>query len=68
MSKGKEKLTSVSLPESLFDEFRILAIKNKITFQKLVERSIYLYIVNDDYRKQINNCINTVINKDNNNN
>lgn len=59
MAKDDKSLTSVKLPPQLFDEFRIAAIKNKISFQKLAERSMYLYIMDNEFRRKVNNQIDT---------
>lgn len=58
MSKDT-KLTSVALPPKLFNDLKIETIKNKITFQKVVERAIYLYLNNGEFRKLINNQLET---------
>jgi len=39
-------LTSVKLPNDLFDAFRIECVKTKFSLQKLTERSMFLYITN----------------------
>lgn len=55
---GHEKLTSVKVNEGLFDEFKVLCVRTKFSLQKLVDRSIHLYLTNEDYRKQLNNHTN----------
>ena len=52
-------LTSVKLPNDLFDEFRIECVKTKFSLQKLTERSMFLYITNEEFRKQLHNQLNT---------
>lgn len=60
MESNKEKqLTSVRIPNKLFDEFRVLSIRTKFTLQKLVERSAYLYVTDEEFRKQIHNQLDT---------
>lgn len=59
MGEKDTHLSSVKLPIPLWDDFRVKGIKNKITFQKLVERSMHLYVTNSEFRKQINNHIET---------
>lgn len=54
-----KSLTSVKLPDILMDDFRIFAIKNKINIQKLIERSMYLYCTDNEFRRKINNTIET---------
>ena len=56
MSNKKEKtLTSVKIQSDLFQDFKIECVKRKFSFQKLADRAIYLYLTDDDFRKQINN-------------
>jgi hypothetical protein len=55
---GDNKLTSVKVSEELFEEFRISCVKHKFSLQKLVDRSMFLYLTNEDFKKQIHNHIN----------
>lgn len=48
-------LTSVKIQSDLFQEFRIECVKRKFSFQKLADRAIYLYLTDEDFRKQITN-------------
>ena len=48
-------LTSVKIKSELFENFKIECVKRKFSFQKLADRAIYLYLTNEDFRKQINN-------------
>jgi hypothetical protein len=52
---GENKLTSVKVKDDLFDEFKVLCVRTKFSLQKLVDRSIHLYLTNEDFRKQIHN-------------
>jgi len=52
-----QQLTSVKLDKDLFELFKIECIKRKFNFQKLSERSIHLYLTNDEFRKQVHNHI-----------
>mgnify|MGYP006099985445 FL=1 len=47
-------LTSVKVKSDLFDEFKIECVRRKFSFQKLADRSLHLYLTNEDFRKQIN--------------
>ena len=49
------KLTSVKVADNLFQDFKISSIKHKFNLQKLVNRSVHLYLTNEDFRKQIHN-------------
>ena len=55
------KLTSVKVDPEMFQQFKEECIKYKFTLQKLVDRSIYLYLTNEEYRSKIHNQINTQI-------
>tara|TARA_R110000803_G_scaffold97181_1_gene165328 strand:+ start:309 stop:491 length:183 start_codon:yes stop_codon:yes gene_type:complete len=48
-------LTSVKIKSDLFHQFRIECVKRKFSFQKLADRAIYLYLTDEDFRKQITN-------------
>ena len=50
------KLTSVKLLDNLYKKFKISNLDDSFTLQKLVNRSMDLYVHNDDFRKQINEC------------
>ena len=51
-------LTSVKVQSDLFENFKIECVRRKFSFQKLADRAIYLYITNDDFKKQITNQTN----------
>ena len=48
------KLTSVKLLDNLYKKFKISNLDDSFTLQKLVNRSMDLYVHNDDFRKTIN--------------
>ena len=59
MSNNKKMtLTSVKVKSDLFDNFKIECVKRKFSFQKLADRSLFLYLTDEDFRKQITNQIN----------
>ena len=58
---GDSKLTSVKVNDTLFDEFKVLCVRTKFSLQKLVDRSIHLYLTDDEYRKQLHNHTNLSI-------
>jgi hypothetical protein len=58
MSEKNQQLTSVKIDKDLFETFRINAIKNKFSFQKLSERAIHLYNTDDVFRKMIHGHVN----------
>ena len=54
-NKKPMTLTSVKVKSDLFENFKIECVKRKFSFQKLADRAIYLYLTNEDFRKQISN-------------
>lgn len=56
-----DKLTSVKVKDNLFEEFKVLCVRTKFSLQKLVDRSIHLYLTSDEYRKQIHNHTNLAL-------
>jgi hypothetical protein len=59
MSAKKDMtLTSVKIQSDLFENFKIECVKRKFSFQKLADRAIYLYLTDEDFRKQVTNQTN----------
>jgi hypothetical protein len=57
----KMQLTSVKVPEDLFEQFKIACVKYKFSVQKLTERCMFLYLTNEDFRKTIHNQLDTTL-------
>ena len=57
-AKKDMTLTSVKIQSDLFENFKIECVKRKFSFQKLADRAIYLYLTDEDFRKQITNQLN----------
>jgi hypothetical protein len=55
------QLTSVKVPEDLFEQFKISCITYKFSIQKLTERCMYLYLTDEDFRKSIHNQLDTTL-------
>lgn len=53
--KEQKKLTSVKIDPTLWDVFKIECIKRKFSFQKLSERSIDLYLNDEEFRRKVTN-------------
>ena len=51
------KLTSVKIISELYSKFKVEAMKSEFTLQKLVNRSIDLYVADDDFRNKIHGRI-----------
>ena len=54
MKYTENKLTSVNVNDNNRKEFKKLAIDEEITFQKLVNIALELYITDVKFRRQIN--------------
>ena len=57
-TKKQMTLTSVKVKSNLFENFKIECVKRKFSFQKLADRALFLYLTDEDFRKQITNQIN----------
>lgn len=59
MASKDMTLTSVKIQSDLFENFKIECVKRKFSFQKLADRAIYLYLTDEEFRKQVTNQTNT---------
>ena len=64
-TKKQMTLTSVKVKSDLFEDFKIECVKRKFSFPKLADRALFLYLTNEEFRKQITNQINLEINDNN---
>lgn len=48
-------LTTVRLQDELFEAFKKEALRNRITNRNLIERAMYLYLTNPEFKQIINN-------------
>ena len=62
-NKKPMTLTSVKVQTDLFNDFKVECVRRKFSFQKLADRSIYLYLTDEDFRKKIHNHNNLEINQ-----
>ena len=56
-------LTSVKIHSDLFEEFKVECVRRKFSFQKLADRAIHLYLIDEDFRKKIHNHYNLELKK-----
>jgi hypothetical protein len=56
---AKRTITSVKIPDNLYEDFKIINVRTKMNLQDLVERSIFLYLTQDDFRKIVHEQYNT---------
>lgn len=45
--KKQKTATTVKIPAGIYDELKILGVKNKISLQTLVEKCVHLYVGNN---------------------
>lgn len=55
IGKKGDILTTVRIQDKLFDAFKTEAVRNKITMRNLVERAMFLYMTDDEFKRTINN-------------
>jgi hypothetical protein len=63
MSSENQQLTSVKVQKDIFEEFKVLAVRNKFSLQKLVDRGMYLYITSEEFRRALHNQNNLNLNQ-----
>tara|TARA_Y100000361_G_C11147252_1_gene338801 strand:- start:1071 stop:1271 length:201 start_codon:yes stop_codon:yes gene_type:complete len=54
MSQKETTLTSVKIFKNLYNDYKYLTVNDSMSFQKLVNRSIYLYLNDDKFKEKIN--------------
>ena len=50
---NKSKLTSVKILEDLYKRFKATTVNTKMTLQKLTNRSIDLYLIDENYKNTV---------------
>jgi hypothetical protein len=53
-----KKLTSVKVEQELFQEFKEECIRHKFSLQKLVDRAIFLYLTEEEFKKKLHSQTN----------
>ncbi len=53
MTKKEMTLTSVKVQSELFDDFKMSCVKYKFSLQKLVDRAIFLYLTEDNFKQKL---------------
>jgi len=54
-NKAETKLTTVKIIKDVYSKFKQISFDSNITLQKLVNRSVDKYILDEDFRTEINN-------------
>ena len=52
-SKKDMTLTSVKVQSELFENFKIACVKYKFSLQKLADRTIHMYLTDEEFRKEV---------------
>ena len=55
IKKTETKLTTVKIIKDVYSKFKRISFDSNITLQKLVNRSVDKYILDEDFRTEINN-------------
>ena len=58
-STSKRIITSVKIPQTLYEDFKVTSIKTKMNLQDIVERAMYMYLTDSEFRKTIHEQYNT---------
>ncbi len=59
VNKAKRVITSVKIPQTLYEDFKVTSIKTKMNLQDIVERSMYMYLTDSSFRQTIHEQYNT---------
>ena len=54
MAQKETTLTSVKIFKNLYNDYKYLTVNDSMSFQKLENRSIYLYLNDDTFKEKIN--------------
>ena len=57
MNTKNKVATTIKIEDTLYDEFKILGVRHKLTLQGLIERTVYRYVNETAFRNDINNFI-----------
>ena len=55
MANKNLKLTSVKIIDHLFEDFKVSSIRYKFNLQKLANRTVHLYLTDEEFRKKLHN-------------
>jgi hypothetical protein len=56
MAEPTTKLTTVNVIKDIYSSFKKISFESDITLQKLVNRAVYKYTTDDDFRDSIHSC------------
>ena len=58
-------LTSVKIQSDLFEQFKVSCVRHKFSLQKLADRTIHLYLTDEEFRRKVHNHNNLKIENEN---
>jgi hypothetical protein len=50
----KPTATTVKIPQDLYAEFKVLGVRRRMTLQSFVERAVYLFVNDEEWRNNFN--------------
>lgn len=59
IEKTKRSVTSVKIPDQLYEDFKVMAVRTKMNLQDIVERTLFLYLTDNDHRQKIHETYST---------
>lgn len=59
VSKAKRVITSVKIPEVLYEDFKVTSVKTKMSLQDIVERTMFMYLTDSKFRQSVHEQYNT---------
>ena len=59
VNKTKRIITSVKIPEILYEDFKVTSIKTKMNLQDIVERAMFMYLTDSTFRHNLHQQYNT---------
>lgn len=57
MSTQTKVATTVKVESTLYDDFKVLGIRHKLSLQGLVEKTVFRYVREDVFRSEMNNFL-----------
>ena len=58
-NKAKRVITSVKIPQTLYEDFKVTSVKTKMNLQDIVERALFMYLTDSKFRQTIHEQYNT---------
>lgn len=57
--KDNQTLITANVDKKLYDKLKMEFLRKNFKLQKLIERTMFLYLTDKDFQKQIHNALNT---------